>query len=113
MNDDLYNDAISELDQLATHYTLSGVDSEDLTIDVMISKVLKVSLAGSVDCDHQYGSGSDVARGDGAQSSGSYPFKAEYTPDISSPSKMTLVYDTLKVDNASLRMRFRVLSQIS
>ena len=101
MTDDLYNDVVSELDQLATHYTLSGVDVEDLTIDVMDSKTLGVSLVGNVDCDHQYGSDSDVDRGDGAQSSGSYPFTAKYTADIASPSKLTLVYDTLKVDNTS------------
>jgi hypothetical protein len=101
VTDDLFNDVVSELDQLATHYTLSGVDLEDLSVDVMDSKTLAVSIAGNVDCEHQYGSDSDMARGDGAQSSGSYPFKAKYTANIAEPSKMTLVYDTLKVDNTS------------
>lgn len=99
--DDLTNDVQSELDQLATHYTIEQVNLEDLTIDTMDSTRLKISLTGSVECEFQYGSSSDVERGDGLITHGGYPFTCDYEADINRPTDLSLVYGTLKIDNSS------------
>jgi hypothetical protein len=100
VEDELFSSVISELDQLATHYTVSQVNMEDLDL-TMDSDRIKLAIAGTVDCDFQYGSSFDVERGDGAESSGAYPFTCKYEADIKTPSDLGLVFDSLKIDNSS------------
>lgn len=100
VEDELFSSVISELDQLATHYTVSQVNMEDLEL-TMDSAKIRLDIAGTVDCDFQYGSSSDVERGDGAESSGAYPFTCKYEADITAPADLILVFDSLKIDNSS------------
>lgn len=100
VEDELFSSVISELDQLATHYTVSQVNMEDLEL-MMDSGKIRLVIDGTVDCDFQYGSSSDVARGDGAESSGGYPFTCKYEANIATPADLVLVFDSLKIDNSS------------
>lgn len=100
VEDELFSSVISELDQLATHYTVSQVNMEDLEL-TMDSDKIRLAIAGTVDCDFQYGSSSDVERGDGVESSGAYPFSCKYEAGITSPADLALVFDSLNIDNSS------------
>ena len=73
---------------------------EDLELAVD-SKKIRLAIAGTVDCDFQYGSSSDVERGDGAELSGAYPFSCKYEADIQTPADLVLVFDSLNIDNFS------------
>ena len=100
VEDELFGSVNSELDQLATHYSVSEVNMEDLEL-TMDSHKITLEITGSVDCDFQYGSSSDVEKGDGAESSHAYPFTCKYEADIKTPSKLVLVFDSLNIDNSS------------
>jgi hypothetical protein len=100
VEDELFSSVISELDQLATHYTVSQVNMEDLDL-TMDSETIRLAVAGTVDCNFQYGSSSDVERGDGAESSGAYPFTCKYEADIKTPADLVLVCGSLNIDNSS------------
>jgi hypothetical protein len=100
VEEELFSCVISELDQLATHYNVSEVNMEDLEL-TMDAGTIRITLAGSVDCDFQYGSDSDVENDDGVRLSDSYPFICKYEADINTPAGLTLVFDSLKIDNSS------------
>ena len=101
VTDELMDNVQSALDQLATHHNISQVNVEDVSLDLMTLSKVTLSVSGSVDCDLQYGSDSDNDRGDGARSSGNFPFTSEYTADIRWPDRLTLVEGTLNIDNSS------------
>ncbi len=100
VSDELADNVQSALDQLATHHNISQVNVEDVSIEIVKLATIKFSVSGSVNCALQYGSDSDNERGDGARSSGNFPFTAEYTADIRWPDNLTLT-ETVEIDNSS------------
>jgi hypothetical protein len=97
----LTENVIAELDQLATHHNVEHVNLEDLSIEVMDAKMLRIVLSGAVDCYFQYGSSSDVERGDGFTTRSSYPYTCKYEADIAEPTELWLVENTMGVDTSS------------
>jgi hypothetical protein len=100
VSDELTENVQNALDQLATHHNISQVNVEDVSVEIVNLAKIKLSVSGSVGCELQYGSDSDNARGDGARSTGYYPFTAEYTADIRWPDDLTLT-ETVHIDNSS------------
>jgi len=98
---ELIGDVAEELDRLATHYSVEGVQLEELTIVSLDADQIVYEGSGSVDVRLQYGSDSDVARDDGAVMHDSYPLDCRFEAETSDPLAVSVVPGTLKVDTSS------------
>jgi hypothetical protein len=101
LHQELIRSTIQELDELATHYTVDGAHIETVTIRLMGSELIHFSVTGSVDCQLQYGSSSDVRNGDGIVMDDSYPLTCDFEAPIATPLQVAVKGHTLKIDNES------------
>jgi len=99
VDDELLETTVQELDQIATHYQVDGCNIDDLKLVEMNATTIKFELHGSVDCQLQYGSDGDYARGDGLRVDDNYPLTCDLVADIADPLKLTV--EGLRVDNSS------------
>jgi hypothetical protein len=65
LQEELMRSMIQGLDELAIHYTVDGARIETVTIRSMDSAQIQFSVEGSLECQLQYGSSSEVRNGDG------------------------------------------------
>lgn len=101
LRDVLYSEVNEELDRLSTHSSVEGVDLYELKIVSMDANKIKFAGHGNVDVRLQYGSDSDVGRGDGVVSSDSFPLKCQFEADTCSPLEISVVPGSLNVDTIS------------
>lgn len=101
LNDRFSSDIVEELAELATHYTASEVVIETVEILSMDANSIHVTATGVVECEFQYGSSSDVAKGDGLVTEDSYPLKCCFVAMAHSPLELNIVSGSLIVDNSS------------
>lgn len=101
LRDVLYGEVNAELDRLSTHTSVAGVYLYSLRITSMDSETIRYASRGNVDARLQYGSDSDVERGDGLVSSDSYPLTCEFSAETCSPLDVSVVSGTLVVDTNS------------
>ena len=101
LRDVLYDEVDQELDRLSTHSSVETVDLYGFKIASMDSNKIRYSGHGNVDVRLQYGSDSDVGRGDGVVSSGSYPLVCEFEADTCSPLEISVAPGTLEIDTTS------------
>jgi hypothetical protein len=99
LNEEMISRTIEELDEIATHYTIDWAHIEDFELTHMGPLRIEFSASGSVDCELQYGSDSDYARGDGLRMNDNYPLNCEFEADITAP--LDLKVKKLRVDNSS------------
>lgn len=99
VDDELLETTVQELDQIATHYQVDGCNIDNLKLVEMNATTIKFELHGSVDCQLQYGSDGDYARGDGLRVDDNYPLTCDLVADIADPLKLTV--ESLRVDNSS------------
>ena len=99
VDDELLETTVQELDQIATHYQVDGCNIDNLKLVEMNASTIKFELHGSVDCQLQYGSDGDYARGDGLRVDDNYPLTCDLVADIADPLKLTV--EALRVDNSS------------
>jgi len=94
------SEALGALDELSTHTIVEGVSVDDIQIVDLGVDRLDLALEGTVYVTLQYGSGSDIRRGDGASMSDNYPFTANLEVGIG--ETLTLGEPTaVEVDNSS------------
>lgn len=99
VDDELLETTVQELDEIATHYQVEGCNIDKLKLLEMNATTIKFELHGSVDCQLQYGSDGDYARGDGLRVDDNYPLTCDLVADIADPLKLTV--EGLRVDNSS------------
>jgi hypothetical protein len=99
LDEEVFQSTIQELSEVATHYTVNYVHFEHFKLNSMNDKRLVFDVSGSVDCELQYGSDSDVARGDGLRSGTNFPLTCTVEADINSP--LDIKVENLVVDNSS------------
>lgn len=99
LHEELIRRTIQELDELATHYTVDGAQIETVTISSMDSALIQFCVTGSVECQLQYGSSSDVRNGDGVVMDDSYPLTCDFEAPIATPLQVAVKRQTLKIDN--------------
>jgi hypothetical protein len=99
VTDQLLETTVQELDEIATHYLVDGCNVDEMKLVQMNAKTIKFELRGSVDCQLQYGSDGDFARGDGLRVDDNYPLRCDLVADIAEPLKLTV--QGLRVDNSS------------
>ncbi|MBF0548254.1 MAG: hypothetical protein HQM08_27705 [Candidatus Riflebacteria bacterium] len=100
VDDAITAETIPELDQLATHYWIDGVWVNGIKVVEINESVVKLSISGSVDVEHQYGSDLDMKSGNGAQFGDSYPFTVDVEVDVEDPINLRVNSEDIHVDNS-------------
>ena len=105
IHDEVVGAAISEtigsIDELATHHTIEEIDVEEVTVTKVDSGHVHINASGTIGVGLQWGSNSDLRRGDGATGNDSFPFTCELRSSVESPEKLQVVDDALLVDTSS------------
>lgn len=100
--DELFTqDFFDELDTLSTHTRPQGASDVEVQIDSVDDKWVCFSGTGSVDCDLQWGSDSDVEKDDGAEGTASFPFTFSGRAPIKNPAAIEVSREDLEIDTSS------------
>jgi hypothetical protein len=76
--DALLSETMLEVDELATHHSVDELYVDSVTVSAIGADTITYRVIGSVEVTLQWGSNSDLRRGDGAESSQSFPFQCEF-----------------------------------
>jgi len=101
--DALLSDAMLEIDELATHFSVDELCVESVIVSAIGADKITYRVTGSVEETLQWGSNSDVRRGDGAESGQSFPFWCEFQLPLDDPWDLDLAKLTYGVDVSSWR----------
>ena len=96
--DALVSETIQAVDELATHHSIDLNDVGEIEVSSLDHQTVTYRVTGSIDVDLQWGSGSDLQRGDGAELSESFPFWCELTLPIEHPWELSLARTECGVD---------------
>lgn len=93
-------DTIQSIDELATHHYIDEIYVDSTVITRISHDTVYFKAGGSIGVELQYGSNSDLRRGDGARIGVSFPFGCELTCPTDSPVSDSLVFEpgSLAVD---------------
>ncbi len=91
INDEAFNafvvDTIAAVDELATHHSIESVWVDDVKVRQAAPDRLRFEVAGSIDVGLQWGSNSDVRRGDGAELDENFKFTLAFTASTLTPTE--------------------------
>lgn len=91
INDEAFNafvlDTIAAVDELATHHSIESVWVDDVKVRQAAPDRLRFEVAGSLDVGLQWGSNSDVRRGDGAELDETFKFTLAFTASTLTPTE--------------------------
>jgi hypothetical protein len=104
--DALLNETIQSVDELASHHSLDEVDVEDIRVASIGVDTIRYRVSGSVEVILQWGSNSDVRRGDGAEIGQSFPFHCDFELPLNEPWDLSLAEPIYVVDTSSWRDMF-------
>lgn len=93
-------DVIDSVDILATHHTIEGVQVEDVEVERVTASHVHFKAYGYVEVELQWGSNSDLRRGEGAVLNESFPLTCRFTSPVATPETLLLERDSLNVDNS-------------
>ncbi|MNV29081.1 hypothetical protein D3C71_1202920 [compost metagenome] len=79
-------DTIAAVDELATHHSIEGVWVGDVKVHQAAPDRLRFEVTGSVDVGLQWGSNSDVARGDGVEADENFKFELTFNASTLTPT---------------------------
>ncbi|KRD27899.1 hypothetical protein ASE36_18955 [Rhizobium sp. Root274] len=83
--DEIVNSSLAEIDELASHFSLEEVYVNHTRVAAIRHDAIVYRAEGTVSVILQWGSNSDVRRGDGAELDQRFPFTAEVEVPISDP----------------------------
>lgn len=98
--DTLLSDALGEVDELASHYSLNEVYLSCVAVHAIRADFIIYRAIGSVSVTLQWGSNSDVRRGDGAELDQSFPFYCDIKLPIGDPWEVSIAETTCGVDTS-------------
>lgn len=90
-----------DLDILSSHSVVDYSQVDDHYVDSICSDHVKVSVDGTVFCELQWGSGSDMRNGIGASMSESFPYQAVINAKLENLKKLELGEEGINVDTTS------------
>ncbi len=107
VHEDVVGQAISEtilsVDEIASHHSVEHVEVEQVHVTSIDHEVIEFTAYGYLEVELQWGSNSDVRRGDGAVMKDSYPLTCKFVSKVSDPEDIEIVEDSLRVDTSSWR----------
>jgi hypothetical protein len=105
VRDDVVSEAISEtilsLDEIASHHCIDEVEVHQIEVTSIDHAEIQFIAYGSVGVELQWGSNSDIRRGEGAVSRDSYPLTCKFISKVDNPEELEVVEDSLCVDTSS------------
>lgn len=100
--DDVFTgDFFDELDCLSSHTRPQGASDVELSEVTFDEEWIEFTGSGSVDCDLQWGSDGDVRRGDGAESSKSFPFTFSGKAPIGDLTRIEVDRSSISINTSS------------
>lgn len=82
--------AVPGMDELSTHQYVDDIYIDDAEVTAIDCKTVYLEVSGTLYVELQYGSGSDVRKGEGTTIDDSFPFACKMTCPTSDPSGKTL-----------------------
>jgi hypothetical protein len=101
--DALLSETILDVDELASHHSVDEINVERITVHTIAADTITYRVTGSVEVTLQWGSNSDVRRGDGAELEQSFPFQCEFQLPVDDPWELDLAEPTFGVDTSEWR----------
>jgi hypothetical protein len=98
--DALLGETLQAVDELASHYSLDDIDVERVAVHKIGFDTITYRVTGSVEVTLQWGSNSDVRRGDGAELGQSFPFWCEFELPLEDLWDLGLAEPTYGVDTS-------------
>jgi len=92
---------INSIDELATHHCIEGIYVEDIEVVDIGPQQIYLRVKGFIECELQYGSGSDVRNGLGDVMSTSFPLSANLTVQMERPLGKIAAVERFSVDTSS------------
>jgi hypothetical protein len=83
--DSALSETILSIDELSSHHSIEEVYTSNVRIAAIDSSSIRFEAEGTISCELQWGSNSDVRRGEGAVASHSFPFTCELWSSVDSP----------------------------
>ena len=105
--DALMKETLQDVDELASHYSLDDIYVEDIAVRRIEADSITYRVTGSVEVTLQWGSNSDVRRGDGAELDQSFPFWCELELPLGDLWDIDLAETTYGVDTSEWRDAMR------
>ncbi|TBW46901.1 hypothetical protein EZI54_22955 [Marinobacter halodurans] len=99
--DETLRETIIEIDELASHSYIDEVYTDTIVITEIDHRVIKFMAEGSIGCELQWGSNSDIRKGDGAVLPQSFPYQCQLTSPVDSPDEVEVREDSFGVDTSS------------
>lgn len=99
--DEALRETIIAIDELATHHFIDEVYTDKVEIYEINHESIKFRAYGTIGCELQWGSNSDLRRGDGAVLPQSFPFACELISPVGAPEEVETIEDSLGVDTSS------------
>ena len=101
--DALISETILEIDELATHHSLDEVYVDHIGVHEIGPHAITYRAKGTVEVTLQFGSNSDVRRGDGAEIPHSFPFHCDIEVPIDDPHDVSMGEPAYGVDKSRWR----------
>jgi hypothetical protein len=103
--DALITDTIDAVDELASHNSLEEVYVDDVIVQNIGASTITYRATGAVSVVLQWGSNSDVRRGDGIELPQSFPFYCDIEVPLSEPWELSDAETSYGVDTSAWRER--------
>ena len=87
--DSLMAETIESIDELATHHSIEEIYTEDTEVEAITATAVRYRSSGSISVILQWGSSSDLRRGDGAELGKSFPFSCSFEVPIVDPHDLS------------------------
>ena len=98
--DVVFEETFSEIDILATHHTLEYIYIESLDIISIDHDFVYFEATGSIDYKMQWGSNSDLARGDGLEFNELFPFKCQVNSSVRNLNDIKVDISSLEIETS-------------
>jgi hypothetical protein len=99
--DEALNETIQSVDSFTSHHYINKINTAEVKIITIDHKFIFFRAAGTIDCELQWGSNSDLKNDDGAILSDSFPFKCDLISPVSEPDTLDTLEDSLNLDTSS------------
>jgi hypothetical protein len=92
---------ILSIDVLGTHHTIEEIYTDKINIVGIDTNLVRFEAKGTVSCELQWGSNSDLREGEGALLPQSFPFRCDLWSPVDNPADIQTDENAFGVDTSS------------
>ena len=97
----LMEETIQSVDEIASHHSIEEIYVNKTEVEAVTASVVRYRASGSISVTFQWGSNSDLRRGDGAELEQSFPFSCLFEVPIDEPHDLEYAEIVSGVDTSS------------